>query len=154
MLDQSSRAAILKLREQGHSIRNIARALKRSRSAVRDVLRSATESVPTLVREEKATPYQRGLYATAYERKADDCKRDGPSGRACKSERLQQGTASGMGEARWTARIAGWEGRCLTAKAAEQQSDRVCRDPRRVGPHYRTNRRPDEQGRQCTVAEL
>jgi transposase len=58
MLDQSSRAAILKLREQGHSIRGIARALKRSRGAVREVLRSATESVPSLVREEKATPYR------------------------------------------------------------------------------------------------
>jgi len=58
MLDQSTRAAILKLREQGHSIRSIARALKVSRGAVRDVLRSATEQVPTLVRPEKATPYR------------------------------------------------------------------------------------------------
>ena len=48
MLDQSTRAAMLKLREQGHSIRGIARALKVSRGAVRDVLRSATEIVPTL----------------------------------------------------------------------------------------------------------
>lgn len=58
MLDQSTRAAILKLREQGHSIRGIARALKLSRGAVREVLRSGTEVVPTLVREEKATPYR------------------------------------------------------------------------------------------------
>jgi len=58
MLDQSTRAAILKLREQGHSIRGIARAVKRSRGAVRDVLRSATESVPSLIRSEKATPYR------------------------------------------------------------------------------------------------
>ena len=58
MLDQSTRAAILKLREQGHSIRSIARALKRSRGAVREVLRSDTESVPSLAREEKATPYR------------------------------------------------------------------------------------------------
>ena len=58
MLDQSTRAAILQLREQGHSIRSIARALKVSRGAVRDVLRSATEQVPTLVRPEKATPYR------------------------------------------------------------------------------------------------
>ena len=58
MLDQSTRAAILKLREQGHSIRSIARAVKVSRGAVRDVLRSATEVVPTLVRPEKATPYR------------------------------------------------------------------------------------------------
>jgi transposase len=58
MLDQSTRAAILKLRQQGHSIRGIARALKLSRGAVREVLRSGTEVVPTLVREEKATPYR------------------------------------------------------------------------------------------------
>src|SRR5437016_988785 len=58
MLDQSTRAAILKLREQGHSIRGIARALKLSRGAVREVLRSGTEVVPTLVREEKATAYR------------------------------------------------------------------------------------------------
>lgn len=58
MLDQSTRAAILKLRQQGHSIRGIARAMKVSRGAVRDVLRSATEIVPTRVRPEKATPYR------------------------------------------------------------------------------------------------
>jgi transposase len=58
MLDQGTRAAILKLHEQGHSIRAIARALNRSRGAVRDVLRSATESVPHLMRQEKATPYR------------------------------------------------------------------------------------------------
>lgn len=58
MLDQSTRAAILKLEQQGHSIRGIARALKLSRGAVRQVLRSATELVPHLVRAEKATPYR------------------------------------------------------------------------------------------------
>src|SRR2546429_485404 len=58
MLDQSTRAAILKLNQQGHSIRGIARALHLSRGAVRDVLRSGTEIVPTLVREEKATAYR------------------------------------------------------------------------------------------------
>jgi transposase len=58
MLDQSTRAAILKLREQGHSIRGIARAMQVSRGAVRDVLRSGTERVPNLVRLEKATPYR------------------------------------------------------------------------------------------------
>jgi len=36
----------------------MARAMKVSRGAVRDVLRSATEIVPTLVRPEKATPYR------------------------------------------------------------------------------------------------
>jgi transposase len=58
MLDQSTRTAILKLQQQGHSIRGIARALQVSRGAVRDVLRSGTPIVPTLVREEKATPYR------------------------------------------------------------------------------------------------
>jgi hypothetical protein len=58
MLDQSTRAAILKLREQGHSIRGVARAMKVSRGAGRAVLRSASEQVPTLVRPEKATPYR------------------------------------------------------------------------------------------------
>ncbi len=58
MLDQSTRAAILKLRQQGHSIRGIARAMKLSRGAVRAVLRSASEAVPTIVRQEKATPYR------------------------------------------------------------------------------------------------
>jgi len=58
MLDQSTRAAILKLQQQGHSIHGIARALKVSRGAVRQVLRSGTEIVPTLVRQEKATPYR------------------------------------------------------------------------------------------------
>jgi hypothetical protein len=51
MLDQSWRAAILKLRQQGHSIRGIARAMKLSRGAVRAVLRSASEAVPVMVRQ-------------------------------------------------------------------------------------------------------
>jgi transposase len=58
MLDQSTRAAILKLHEQGHSIRGIARAMRLSRGAVRQVLRSGSELVPHLVRLEKATPYR------------------------------------------------------------------------------------------------
>ena len=58
MLDQSTRAAILKLRQQGHSIRGMARALKVSRGTVREVLRSGTEIVPALARPEKATPYR------------------------------------------------------------------------------------------------
>jgi transposase len=58
MLDQSTRAAILKLHQQGHSIRGIARAMKLSRGAVREVLRSASEDVPRIVREEKAAPYR------------------------------------------------------------------------------------------------
>jgi transposase len=58
MLDQSTRAAILKLRQQGHSIRGMVRALKVSRGTVREVLRSGTEIVPALARPEKATPYR------------------------------------------------------------------------------------------------
>jgi transposase len=58
MLDQSTRAAILKLREQGHSIRGIARAMKLSRGAVRQILRLGTDLVPRIVRLEKATPHR------------------------------------------------------------------------------------------------
>jgi transposase len=58
MLDQSTRAAILKLRQQGHSIRGIGRAMKLSRGAVREVLRRASEEVPHIVRQEKAAPYR------------------------------------------------------------------------------------------------
>jgi hypothetical protein len=55
MLDQSWRAAILKLRQQGHSIRGIARAMKLSRGAVRAVLRSASEAVPVMVGSTRAS---------------------------------------------------------------------------------------------------
>jgi transposase len=58
MLDQSTRAAILKLREQEHSIRAIARAMKLSRGAVRKVLRLGSEIVPKIMRPEKAMPYR------------------------------------------------------------------------------------------------
>lgn len=58
MLDQSTRAAILKLQQQGHSIRGIARAMKLSRGAVRQVLRSGSETVPSIERQEIATPYR------------------------------------------------------------------------------------------------
>src|SRR5688572_28291257 len=58
MLDQSMRAAILKLQQQGHSIRGIARAMKLSRGAVRQVLRSGSETVPRIVRQEIATAYR------------------------------------------------------------------------------------------------
>src|SRR6266436_5541810 len=58
MLDQSLRTAILQLQQQGHSIRAIARILKLSRGAVRQVLRSASAEVPRLLRPEKATPYR------------------------------------------------------------------------------------------------
>lgn len=54
MLDQSQRTAILELRNRGHGIRAIARALKLSRKAVRDVLGSGSNEVPPVQREERA----------------------------------------------------------------------------------------------------
>ena len=56
MLDQSTRTAILKLREQGHGARAIARALHVSRTAVRKVIDSGSEAVPPLERAERAGP--------------------------------------------------------------------------------------------------
>lgn len=58
MLDQSTRTAILKLSEQGHGTRAIARALQVSRGAVRKVLQSGTVEVPHLKRAEKADTYE------------------------------------------------------------------------------------------------
>jgi len=54
MLDQSMRAAILKLHERGLGKRTIARTLQISREAVREVLRSGQAQVPRLEREEVA----------------------------------------------------------------------------------------------------
>jgi transposase len=61
MLDQSTRTAILKLHEQGHGIRAIARALKASRGAVREVLRSGSAEVPRLVRAEVAQGHEAAI---------------------------------------------------------------------------------------------
>ncbi len=58
MLDQSSRVAILRLHEEGHGTRAIARALGVSRGAVRDVLTAGTAEVPELIRAEAAEPYR------------------------------------------------------------------------------------------------
>lgn len=66
MLDQSTRKAVLKLREQGHGIRAIASALRVSRGAVRKVLRRGDPEVPRLSRKEKGEPHEaeiRELYA-------------------------------------------------------------------------------------------
>jgi Mu transposase, C-terminal domain len=57
MLDEKIRATILTLHGQGHGIRAIARTLKISRGAVRDVLASNSTEVPMLDRREKAEPY-------------------------------------------------------------------------------------------------
>jgi len=57
MLDESTRAAILRLREEGHGSRAIARALGISRGAVKDVVRDGHAEVPALDRAEKGEPY-------------------------------------------------------------------------------------------------
>lgn len=54
MLDEHTRMTILKLHEAGNSKRAIARALKVSRGAVRDVLSSGSITVSALSRPEKA----------------------------------------------------------------------------------------------------
>lgn len=54
MLDQKQRTAILALHEKGAKVRSIARALKVSRGAVREVVASGSMEVPTIVRRELA----------------------------------------------------------------------------------------------------
>ena len=58
LLDQGLRMAILNLREKGHGIRQIARALRISRGTVRTVLKVGSPIVPRLERAEKAEPYR------------------------------------------------------------------------------------------------
>lgn len=58
MLDESTRAAILRLRREGHGTRTIARVLGVSRGAVQDVLRDGRAEVPPLERAEKAEAYR------------------------------------------------------------------------------------------------
>ena len=58
MLDQTTRAAILRLREEGHGTRRIAHALGISRGAVRGVLKDRSAEVPRLERDEKAEPFR------------------------------------------------------------------------------------------------
>lgn len=57
MLDDHQRIAVLELAKKGLGSRRIARALKLSRSAVRDVLASGESKTPKLARQEKAEPY-------------------------------------------------------------------------------------------------
>lgn len=61
MLDQSTRVAILKLHEQGHSLRGIARVMRLSRGAVREVLRAGSAEVPRIERAEAAAPYREAI---------------------------------------------------------------------------------------------
>ncbi len=66
MLDQSIRIAILELHKKGHGIRAIARTMKLSRDAVRDVIRTGNAEVPRLIRAGKADGHEddiRALYA-------------------------------------------------------------------------------------------
>jgi len=58
MLDQSTRATILKLREAGHGTRAIAATLGLSRGAVKAVLADGGAEVPRLERAEKAEPHR------------------------------------------------------------------------------------------------
>jgi len=52
MLDQKMRAAILALHEKGHKNREIARDLKLSRGAVKKVIKSGSQEVPHIMRQE------------------------------------------------------------------------------------------------------
>ena len=58
MLDQTTRTAILRLRDAGHGTRAIARALGISRRAVKDVVASGSAEVPRAERAEKAAPHR------------------------------------------------------------------------------------------------
>ena len=58
MLDQNTRAAILRLREQEHGTRAIARVLGISRRAVCKVIANGNVAVPQVIRLELAEPYR------------------------------------------------------------------------------------------------
>jgi hypothetical protein len=63
MLDQTTRAAILRLREAGHGTRAIARALAISRGAVQDVLARGAAAVPCAERAENGAPHRDRILA-------------------------------------------------------------------------------------------
>lgn len=58
MLDESTRAAVLKLHALGHGKRAIANALKISRASVRKVLRAGSPEVPLMQRAERAAAFE------------------------------------------------------------------------------------------------
>jgi transposase len=58
MLDQTTRTAILRLREEGHGTRAIAEALGVSRGSVKRVLRGGTAQVPRLERAERGEAHR------------------------------------------------------------------------------------------------
>lgn len=57
MLDHETRITILKLQRAGNKVKAIARTLRISRGAVKEVLRSGEASVPALDRAERLTPH-------------------------------------------------------------------------------------------------
>jgi hypothetical protein len=63
MLDQTTRQAILRLHEAGHGTRAIAKALRISRGAVRDVLAGGSATPPAFVRAERAEPHRDDILA-------------------------------------------------------------------------------------------
>jgi len=63
VLDEETRAAILKLQEQGHGIRPIARALHISRQKVREVLEAGTAKPPAIERAEAPDPFRDEILA-------------------------------------------------------------------------------------------
>jgi transposase len=58
MLDESTRAAILRLRAEGHGTRAISKALGIARTSVKRVLRDGRSQVPPLERAEKGQPHR------------------------------------------------------------------------------------------------
>jgi transposase len=58
MLDQATRMAILRLREEGHGTRAIAKMLGISRGAAMEVIRSGSAEVPRIERPELAEPHR------------------------------------------------------------------------------------------------
>jgi predicted transcriptional regulator len=58
MLDENLRGAVFELAKKGFGTRRIARALKISRSAVVDILKSGEPKAPRILRPEKAEPYR------------------------------------------------------------------------------------------------
>ena len=58
MIDEATRTAILRLREEGHGTRSIARALGISRGVVKKVCQLGSSEVLRLERAEKAEPYR------------------------------------------------------------------------------------------------
>ena len=67
MLAQGIRHAILDLQQRGQGVRAIARALRVSRAAVREVLRRGSAEVPPLVRPEKALAHREEILRLLHE---------------------------------------------------------------------------------------